>query len=85
MISKTLLFLIKTAPRIWQVALMTAFVLSCFGVLLYLWLAFGGSSPLQPQGYSFHVNFPEATQLAQQADARAGPLRPLQVPSSVLM
>jgi phospholipid/cholesterol/gamma-HCH transport system substrate-binding protein len=62
--------MIKTAPRLWQLALMVAFVLSCFGVLLYLWLAFGGSSPLQPQGYRFHVNFPEATQLAQQADVR---------------
>jgi phospholipid/cholesterol/gamma-HCH transport system substrate-binding protein len=62
--------MIKTAPRIWQLALMVAFVLSCFGVLLYLWLAFGGSSPLQPQGYRFQVQFPEATQLAQQADVR---------------
>jgi phospholipid/cholesterol/gamma-HCH transport system substrate-binding protein len=62
--------MIKTAPRLWQLGLMVAFVLSCFGVLLYLWLAFGGSSPLQPQGYRFHVQFPEATQLAQQADVR---------------
>jgi phospholipid/cholesterol/gamma-HCH transport system substrate-binding protein len=62
--------MIKTAPRVWQLGVMCAFVLSCFGVLLYLWLAFGGSSPLQPQGYRFSVHFPEATQLAQQADVR---------------
>jgi phospholipid/cholesterol/gamma-HCH transport system substrate-binding protein len=62
--------MIKTAPRVWQLGLMSAFVLSCFGVLLYLWLSFGGSSPLQPQGYRFHVQFPEATQLAEQADVR---------------
>jgi phospholipid/cholesterol/gamma-HCH transport system substrate-binding protein len=62
--------MIKTAPRLGQLGLMCAFVLSCFGVLLYLWLAFGGSSPLQPEGYRFHVRFPEATQLAEQADVR---------------
>ena len=39
-------------------------------MLLYLWLAFGGTSPLQPKGYRFHVQFPEATQLAEQADVR---------------
>ncbi len=62
--------MIKQAPRPWQIALMVAFVLSCFGVLLYLWLAFGGTSPLQPKGYRFHVQFPEATQFAEQADVR---------------
>jgi phospholipid/cholesterol/gamma-HCH transport system substrate-binding protein len=62
--------MIKQAPRVWQLAVMTAFALSCFGVLLWLWLSFGGTVPLQPQGYRFHVHFPEATQLAQQADVR---------------
>jgi hypothetical protein len=28
--------MIKTAPRLWQRGLIVAFVLSCFGVLLYL-------------------------------------------------
>ncbi len=62
--------MIKQAPKLWQIASMVAFVLSCFGVLLYLWLAFGGTTPLQPKGYRFHVQFPEATQLAEQADVR---------------
>lgn len=62
--------MIKQAPRLWQLAVMCAFALSCFGVLLYLWLSFGGTVPLQPKGYRFHVHFPEATQLAQQADVR---------------
>ncbi len=62
--------MIKQAPRLWQIAVMVAFALSCFAVLLYLWLAFGGTSPLQPKGYRFHVQFPEATQLAEQADVR---------------
>ena len=62
--------MIKQAPKLWQLLLMVAFVLSCFGVLLYLWLSFGGTSPLAAKGYRFHVYFPEATQLAQQADVR---------------
>ena len=41
--------MIKHAPRPWQLATMVAFALSCFAVLLYLWLAFGGTSPLQPK------------------------------------
>ena len=49
---------------------MVAFALSCFGILLFLWLSFGGSVPLQPQGYRVHVSFPEATQLAQEAEVR---------------
>src|SRR4051812_5850881 len=49
---------------------MTLFALSCFGLLLFLWLAFGGPVPLKPKGYRFNVAFPEATQLATQADVR---------------
>ncbi|HEX5146092.1 MAG TPA: MlaD family protein [Conexibacter sp.] len=49
---------------------MAGFALSCFGLLLYLWVAFGGGFPLKPKGYRFHVHFQEATQLAQQADVR---------------
>ena len=39
-------------------------------ILLYLWLTFGGSIPLRSEGYRFTVKFPEATQLAQEADVR---------------
>jgi virulence factor Mce-like protein len=62
--------MIKQAPRPWQIAVMLAFALSCFCVLLYLWLSFGGTVPLQAKGYRFHVQFPEAAQLAEQADVR---------------
>ena len=44
--------------------------ISCVGILLYLWLTFGGSVPLRAEGYRFEVKFPEATQLAQEADVR---------------
>jgi virulence factor Mce-like protein len=49
---------------------MVLFALSCFGLLLFLWLSFGGAVPLKSQGYRFKASFPEATQLALQADVR---------------
>ena len=49
---------------------MAIFTLSCFGLLLYLWSAFGGAVPLKPHGYRFNASFDEATQLAQEADVR---------------
>jgi virulence factor Mce-like protein len=51
-------------------AAMVIFAFSCFGLLLFLWLSFGGPIPLKPQGYRFQVAFPEATTLADQADVR---------------
>ena len=60
----------KQAPTLGRLLTMAAFALSCFGLLLFLWLAFGGPVPLKPKGYRFHVAFPEATQLAQEADVR---------------
>ena len=53
-----------------QLLAITLFVLSCFAVLLYLWITFGGSSPLKPKGYEVSARFPEATLLAQEADVR---------------
>jgi virulence factor Mce-like protein len=49
---------------------MVAFALSCFGILVFLWLSFGGSVPLKPEGYRLQVAFPEATQLAKEAEVR---------------
>src|SRR3954467_3978567 len=49
---------------------MVVFALSCFGLLLFLWLSFGGAVPLKPKGYRFQVAFPEATQLGPEADVR---------------
>jgi phospholipid/cholesterol/gamma-HCH transport system substrate-binding protein len=49
---------------------MATFTLSCFGLLLFLWSAFGGPVPLKPRGYQFTASFAEATQLAQEADVR---------------
>jgi virulence factor Mce-like protein len=60
----------KQAPSLGRIFVMVAFALSCFGLLLFLWLAFGGSIPLKPKGYQFKIPFKSATQLAQQADVR---------------
>ncbi len=60
----------KQAPTLGRVLMMVGFALSCFGLLLFLWLAFGGPVPLQPKGYRFNTSFAEATQLAKEADVR---------------
>jgi len=62
--------MIKQAPSLGRILTMVAFSLSCFGIVLFLWLSFGGSVPLRPQGYQVSVAFPEATQLAQSAEVR---------------
>jgi phospholipid/cholesterol/gamma-HCH transport system substrate-binding protein len=61
---------IKKALTPRQTIAITLFVLSCFAVLLYLWITFGGSSPLKPKGYQVQANFAEATLLAQTGDVR---------------
>jgi len=58
----------KTAPTLGRLLTMSLFALSCFGLLTYLWLAFGGPVPLKPERYRFEASFEEATQLAQEAD-----------------
>jgi phospholipid/cholesterol/gamma-HCH transport system substrate-binding protein len=67
--------MIKQTPSIGRIFAMVAFALSCFGILVFLWLSFGGSVPLQPEGYRITVQFPEATQLAQEADVRISGVR----------
>jgi virulence factor Mce-like protein len=60
----------KGAPTIGKIVTMVLFALSCFGLLLFLWLSFGGPVPFKPQGYRVKISFPFADQLAQQADVR---------------
>src|SRR2546429_2811048 len=60
----------KQAPTCGRLLVMVAFALSCFGLLLFLWLSFGGSIPLKPANYRVKVAFPEATQLGLEADVR---------------
>jgi phospholipid/cholesterol/gamma-HCH transport system substrate-binding protein len=67
--------MIKQTPSLGRIFAMVAFTLSCFGILVFLWLSFGGSVPLQPEGYRVTVQFPEATQLAKEADVRISGVR----------
>src|SRR4051794_8026405 len=60
----------KQVPSLGKLLVMVGFALSCFGLLLFLWLAFGGATPFKAKDYQFKVSFGEATQLASQADVR---------------
>src|SRR6478672_9361781 len=60
----------KQAPSLGRILVMAGFALSCFGLLLFLWLAFGGPIPLQPKGYRFNIAFREAATLSPEADVR---------------
>jgi ABC-type transporter Mla subunit MlaD len=60
----------KRAPSTGQLLLISAFALSCFGILLFLWVTFGGPTPFRAKNYELKVPFNEATQLAQQSDVR---------------
>jgi phospholipid/cholesterol/gamma-HCH transport system substrate-binding protein len=60
----------KEGPSVGRIAAMVIFALSCFGLLTFLWISFGGSVPLKPKEYQLTINFPEATTLAEAADVR---------------
>jgi phospholipid/cholesterol/gamma-HCH transport system substrate-binding protein len=60
----------KRAPSTAQLLVIAGFALSCFGILLFLWITFGGPTPFKAKSYELKVPFQEATQLAQQSDVR---------------
>ena len=62
----------KQAPSIGRILIAVGFTLSCFGLILFLWIAFGGPIPLKPESYRVTAYFPEATQLAIESDVRIG-------------
>src|SRR5918997_5420313 len=62
----------KQAPSVGRILVAVGFTLSCFGLILFLWIAFGGPTPLKPESYRVTAYFPEATQLAQESDVRIG-------------
>ncbi|MCW3002119.1 MAG: hypothetical protein JWQ20_1417 [Conexibacter sp.] len=53
-----------------RLLVVVAFSLTCFGLMLFLWNAFGGDVPLKPKGYRVTVALPQADLLATQADVR---------------
>ena len=44
--------------------------MSCFGILLFLWITFGGPTPFKAKPYELKIPFDSATQLAEQSDVR---------------
>ncbi len=58
----------KQRPSSLAIVTMVAFTASCVGLLIFLWLSFGGSLPFSAQGYRFSVQFNQATELAPDAD-----------------
>jgi virulence factor Mce-like protein len=62
--------MIKVAPSLGRIMAMVIFAFSCFGILLFLWLQFGGATPLKPEKYLVKVGFREAVGLLQDLDVR---------------
>jgi phospholipid/cholesterol/gamma-HCH transport system substrate-binding protein len=60
----------KRAPSTAQLLVIAGFALSCFGILLFLWITFGGPTPFKAKTYQIKIPFNEATQLAEQSDVR---------------
>jgi phospholipid/cholesterol/gamma-HCH transport system substrate-binding protein len=60
------------APSLGRILVAIGFALSCFGLILFLWIAFGGPIPLKAKSYRITAYFPAATQLAIESDVRIG-------------
>ena len=60
----------KNATTPLRVVVISVFALSCFSLLLFLWVSFGGPIPLKATGYTVKASFPDAVQLAEQAEVR---------------
>jgi phospholipid/cholesterol/gamma-HCH transport system substrate-binding protein len=58
------------APRPIRILTMLAFAGSCVGLLVFLWISFGGATPFAPQGYRLNAEFGQAVELGAQADVR---------------
>ncbi|HWE11463.1 MAG TPA: MlaD family protein [Solirubrobacteraceae bacterium] len=60
----------KQRPSNFAIFTMFAFTASCVGLLIFLWLSFGGSLPLAPQGYRVSVEFDQGVELGSQAQVQ---------------
>jgi phospholipid/cholesterol/gamma-HCH transport system substrate-binding protein len=60
----------KQAPSAARILTMIAFAASCIGLLLFLWISFGGTTSLGPKGYEISAEFDQAEDLGSQADVR---------------
>jgi virulence factor Mce-like protein len=62
--------MVTQAPKRSSVLIATAFVLSCIGLMIFVWTQFAGTVPFAPAGYRIHAVFPETGQLVSGADVR---------------
>jgi virulence factor Mce-like protein len=60
----------KQAPSPARVFTMLAFAGSCIGLLIFLWISFGGATPFAPEGYRVNAEFNQAILLGAQSDVR---------------
>ncbi len=60
----------KQAPSAGRILTMIAFAGSCIGLLIFLWISFGGATPFAAQGYVLNAEFNNAVELGTQADVR---------------
>jgi virulence factor Mce-like protein len=60
----------KQAPSIGQLITIAGFVLACFGLLLFIWVAFGGPTPLSAAGYKLQMPMRQIQQLAEQSQVK---------------
>ena len=58
------------SPKVSRIVTMVLLALSCIGLLLFLWLSFGGTIPFAAEGYRFSVEFNQAIELSPQSDVR---------------
>ncbi|MEK6277730.1 MAG: MlaD family protein [Actinomycetota bacterium] len=62
----------KQAPSVAKILVAVGFALSCFALLLFLWITFGGPTPFKANSYRFTADFTEATTVSKEADVRIG-------------
>jgi len=60
----------KQAPSIGQLVTVAGFALACFALLLFVWTAFGGPTPLAAQGYKLRMPLTQINQLAEQSQVK---------------
>ncbi|WP_249009920.1 MlaD family protein [Conexibacter sp. DBS9H8] len=62
--------MVTRAPSLKAISISIGFALSCVGLIIFVWVAFGGSVPLAPQGYRVSAVFNETGLLVPNADVR---------------
>jgi ABC-type transporter Mla subunit MlaD len=77
----------KQAPSVGRILVAVGFALSCFALLLFLWVTFGGPVPFKPASYRVSADFPEAITLSKEAEVRisgvtVGKVKELELPES---